>query len=178
MTEQKLIQQSIGGDINSFSQLIEIYQDTLACYLLTQTRNKEDTEDIVQETFISAHKYLKSYNPQWKFKTWLFTIARRLLYNYYKKIKEVDYTLKEPFDSIDDSFIDNNNIWLTIKRIVSQQSFDVLWFFYSEELSIKEIAKILQCTQSWVKMSMFRSKRKLAKNKEIESFFNDLIIVG
>jgi RNA polymerase sigma-70 factor (ECF subfamily) len=178
MKEQDIINKILDGDIESFSILIDSYQDILSAYLLTQTRNKEDAEDIVQETFINAHKYLNSYNSQWKFKSWLFIIAKRLLYNYYKKIRTLDYSDLESYDSINECSIEESNIWAIIKSSLNQHAFDVIWFYYSEELTIKEIAKILQCTHSRVKMSLFRSKRKLAQIKEIESLFNDLVLVG
>lgn len=178
MTEQEKIHKVIGGDIDIFSQLIEPYQKILSGYLLTQTCSKEDAEDVLQETFINAHRYLHSYNSQWKFKTWLFTIAKRVLYSYYKNRIEFDCSNIESFDSINDYSIEENNIWAVVKRNLNQYAFDVIWFYYSEELTIKEIAKILHCTQSRVKMSLFRSKRKLAQIKEIESLFNDLILVG
>ncbi len=176
MQEKQLINEIIAGKCEKFSQLIKSHQQALSCYLLTNTKNKEDAEDILQETFLNAYKYLSSYNPKWKFKSWLFTIARRLLYKYYQQ-KEMPDFIQPQYVEIEDCFIQTNNIWSTVKRIVNQQSFDVLWLFYSEEFSIKEIACILNCSQSRVKMCLYRSRKKLAKNTEVQSYFNELVTV-
>ena len=77
--------------------------------------------------------------------------------------------------------IDENN---TVRAIdayadgldLNQQAFDVLWFYYVEEFSIKEISQILHSSQSWVKMTLFRSKRKLAKNENIYTLFQQVLI--
>ena len=79
---------------------------------------------------------------------------------------------------LDTVSIDQSNIWLQIKKMLSATAYDVLWFFYIEELSIKEIAKILQCSQSWVKISLFRSKKKLATSKKIKVLSEDFLLEG
>lgn len=178
MKEIELIHSAKNGDVDSFSKLLLLHQGALSCYLLTACKNKHDAEDILQDTFISAYKYLASYNVTWKFKTWLFTIAKRLLYKHYKQKHNKEEPRFEQQTYIDEGGSHETNIWPIIKKHVSKQSFDVLWFFYSEEFSIKEIAQILHCSQSWVKMSLFRSKKKLGKNTEIQNLFLDLITVG
>ena len=70
---------------------------------------------------------------------------------------------------------EKDNIWVHIKEILKQDAYDVLWFFYVEQFSIKEIAKILQRSQSWVKISLYRSKKKLLKNEIIQSLSEDFI---
>ena len=182
MNEQSLIQQAQAdmannGVTSSFSQLVTLYQARLYQYLLARCHNSHDAEDILQETFINAYKYLSSYNPQWQFSTWLFTIANRLikkqqkLYSQNDELSSIDMTTE-----LDAISIDQNNIWLQIKKMLSATAYDVLWFFYIEGLSIKEIAKVLQCSQSWVKISLFRSKKKLAASKKIKNLSDDFLL--
>ncbi|MBL4773266.1 MAG: sigma-70 family RNA polymerase sigma factor [Alcanivoracaceae bacterium] len=185
MREQNLIQRaqkdsaSNNGVTSSFSQLVTLYQARLYQYLLARCHNSYDAEDVLQETFISAYKYLHSYNPQWQFSTWLFTIANRLI----KKQKKLYYQNNEVVSinhttDLDTALMDQSNIWVQIKKILSSAAYDVLWFFYIEELTIKEIAKILQYSQSWVKISLFRSKKKLAINKKIKILSQDFLMEG
>jgi RNA polymerase sigma-70 factor (ECF subfamily) len=179
MTELEIIESIKKGNNNDFSTLVDSYQNQLSCYLLSKCHNRQDAEDILQETFISAYKYLHSYNPEWKFSTWLFTIAKRLLSKHYKKSENTIYET-EPLaiTTTEDENLFVENIWITIKATVNKSSFDTLWFYYCEEFSIKEIAQILHCSQSWVKMTLYRSKKKLAKNTEIKSYFEDCYITG
>jgi RNA polymerase sigma-70 factor (ECF subfamily) len=177
MNEQSIIQKAINGDHSCFSQLVSAYQKQLATYLVSRCHNSHDAEDIMQETFINAYKYLHSYKSQWQFSTWLYTIANRLI-NKHKQpfFFSNEFLVSEQTTSIDESLKDQQNIWYTIKGVVSNRAFDVLWFFYVEEFTIKEIAQILQSSQSLVKMSLYRSKRKLAKNENIYSLFQQVLI--
>jgi RNA polymerase sigma-70 factor (ECF subfamily) len=176
MNEQIIIQQAMDGDHKSFSLLVAAYQNQLATYLVSRCHNTHDAEDIVQETFINAYKYLRSYKSQWQFSTWLYTIANRLINKHKKQFfSNKEQLISQKTTAIDESFKDDMNIWYTIKSIINNQAFDVLWFYYVEEFSIKEIAQILHSSQSWVKMTLFRSKRKLAKNENIYSLFQQLL---
>ncbi|VAW44873.1 hypothetical protein MNBD_GAMMA03-1617 [hydrothermal vent metagenome] len=177
MSERILIQQAKSGCQASFSQLIKVYQTRLYQYLLARCQNSYDADDVLQDTFISAYKYLHSYNDNWQFNTWLFTIANRLI----KKQHKFSYQYDE-LPTIDTSVeleelsIDENNIWVQIKKVVNSQSYDLLWFFYVEELSIKEIAQILQKSQSWVKIVLYRSKKKLSINSSIIALSKDYLM--
>lgn len=177
MDEQKLIHEAKNGVTNSFSQLVINHQARLYQYLLARCHNSYDADDVLQETFISAYKYLHTYKEQWKFSTWLYTIANRLIgkhgkfYRQYEDLSEINASVElEEFE------VDKNNIWVQIKKIVKSDAYDVLWFFYVEDLSIKEIAQILQRSQSWVKISLFRSKKKLAHSDEIKVLSKDYLI--
>ncbi len=169
MTEQQLIKQAQQGATNCFTQLVASYQARLYSYLLARCQNRFDADDVLQETFISAFKYLKTYDAQWQFSTWLFTIARRIL----SKLKTVYHTAIEAvsgqeYMTEEDPFaVDQNNIWNIIKQDVSPKNYDVLWFFYVEQASIKEIAHIMNQSESWVKTNLHRSKMKLSNNSEL-----------
>ncbi len=147
-----------------------LYQARLYSYLLARCQNSHDADDVLQETFISAFKYLKSYDAQWQFSTWLFTIARRIL----SKLKVVYHVTldaingHEPVTEQNPFELDQNNIWRLIKQDLTPASYDVLWFFYAEQASIKDIAHIMNQSESWVKTNLHRSKIKLSNNSELE----------
>lgn len=170
MNEQQLIIKAQQGATHCFSQLVASYQARLYSYLLARCQNSFDADDVLQETFISAYKYLKSYDNQWQFSTWLFTIARRIL----SKLKlvyhvSIDAISGKEFIVEEDPFaIDQNNIWNIIKQDLKPQEYDLLWFFYMEQASIKEIAHIMNKSESWVKTKLHRSKMKLSNNSALE----------
>ena len=77
VTDEQLVEDSLAGSALAFSQLVERYQERLLRYLVTRSGNRADAEDAVQDTFISAYRYLYSYNPRWAFSTWIYRIAIR-----------------------------------------------------------------------------------------------------
>jgi len=179
MNEQTLIKQAQNGVTSSFSKLVTLYQTRLYQYLLARCYNSHDADDVLQETFISAFKYIQSYQVKWKFSTWLFTIAKRLIKKqhilYYRPDSSIDI-LALRYDNIEVDVIEQNNIWCQVKIILKADAYDVLWFFYVEGLRLNEIAHILQRSQSWVKISLYRSKKKLACNKNMQLIFKDFLL--
>ena len=171
MSEVDLIHESKNGVISSFEKLVALYQTRLYSFLLVRCHNQHDADDILQETFIRAYKYIKSYNAQWAFSTWLFTIARKLLI----KSNPVYF---QPFDDNATSSnsiakcnqdIDSNNLWKLIKKHLNKNCYDALWFYYMEGFSIEEISSVLNKSQSWVKTNLHRSKMKLSLVSELRN---------
>lgn len=169
MTEQQLIIEAKKGSTNCFTQLVGLYQLRLYSYLLARCERSHDADDVLQETIINAYKYIQSYDSQWKFSTWLFTIARRIL-SKLKPFQHLSYDASNHDQQIEhDPFeIDKSNIWLLIKNELKSDEYDALWFFYNDQSSIRDIAKIMEKTESWVKTSLRRSKIKLSNNSSLE----------
>ena len=73
----RTIQRVLNGDVDAFRLLVERYQGPLFSMVGNLVRDKDDRDDITQETFLAAYLHLGSYDPQKaKFSTWLLTIAR------------------------------------------------------------------------------------------------------
>jgi RNA polymerase sigma-70 factor (ECF subfamily) len=177
--ELKLIHAAKNGDKTSFSELLKLHQVKLRTYLIARCHSMHDADDVLQETCINAYKYLHTYNEKWQFNTWLFTIANRLIkkqQNFY--INHVEMSEVSDFNEPDELRIDVDNIWIQLKKHLSQQAYNVIWLFYVEDLSTKEIAHILQRSNSWVKIILYRSRKKLAANKNLRKLSNDYLMGG
>lgn len=167
ISDEKLVEESLAGSELAFSELVDRYQDRLLRYLLTRCRNRADAEDAVQDTFISAYRYLYSYNPRWRFSTWIYRIAIR---NAARQSKDdvralevlVDEDAPDPLETwIVDS--DHENVWLTARRLLSGDAYAAMWLRYVEDMSIKEVARALDKTQSWAKVTLLRGRRRLSE---------------
>ena len=78
---RELIGRSIGGDLTAFRALMESHQRYAYAVALPLLRDEERANDAVQEAFIRVWKNLRSYRPEVKFTTWLYTIVVRLCYD-------------------------------------------------------------------------------------------------
>jgi RNA polymerase sigma-70 factor, ECF subfamily len=84
------IQRVLAGDRDAFRLLVERYQGPLLCLVGNIFADKNDCDDIAQDTFLAAYRRLGSYDPtKAKFSTWLLTIARNKCVNRHKKRKPV-----------------------------------------------------------------------------------------
>jgi len=69
------VQQARSGDLASFEALVEKYEQRLFGLALRMVRQREDAQEVVQETLLSAVEHLKDYRGESSFKSWLFAIA-------------------------------------------------------------------------------------------------------
>jgi RNA polymerase sigma-70 factor (ECF subfamily) len=166
ITDEQLVEESLAGSALAFSELVERYQERLLRYLVTRSANRADAEDAVQDTFISAYRYLYSYNPRWRFSTWIYRIAiRNAARQSPGTVRDVDLIADngapDPLQECMDAS-DRENVWLTAKRLLNQDAYAAMWLRYVEDMSIKEVAKALDKTQSWTKVNLLRGRRSLA----------------
>ncbi len=153
------------GSVTAFSELVENYQERLLRFLVTRCRSRADAEDAIQDTFISAFRYIGSYNPRWKFSTWLFRIALR---NAAKTAEQMDAldsdvptTTADPLEACIVAS-ERENLWLTARRLLSTDAYSAMWLRYAEDMSVKDIAGTLQKPMSWTKVTLMRSRRRLS----------------
>jgi len=85
--DEVLVRKVLEGDISSFTVLVKRYQDRLYSFLPKITYSKEDAEEILQDVFLRAYKYLYRYNEKWSFSTWIYKIAANTYKSGYKKRK-------------------------------------------------------------------------------------------
>jgi len=165
-TDEQLVEDSLAGSALAFSQLVERYTERLLRFLLTRTGNRADAEDAVQDTFISAYRYLHSYNPRWRFSTWIYRIAiRNVARQPASSTHEVDLIADEnTADPLEACIVasERNNVWLTAKRLLKPDAYSAMWLRYAEDMSVREVAQTLDKTQSWAKVTLLRGRRALS----------------
>jgi RNA polymerase sigma-70 factor (ECF subfamily) len=83
--EIRVIRHAKQGDPAAFAQLIESHQERLYRFLLRTSNQTELVEDAVQDAFTRVLKNIDRFDERYRFSTWLFTIARRLLLNSLQK---------------------------------------------------------------------------------------------
>ena len=96
-SDAQLVSAALEGDQGAYTLLMERHKDPLRLYVnefIMHLKNSdgiielaEEPQDIVQEAFQKAFQALPSYNPQYKFSTWLFNIARNIAIDYSRKRK-------------------------------------------------------------------------------------------
>jgi RNA polymerase sigma-70 factor, ECF subfamily len=75
LDESALIAQSREGDAEAYGQLVRRYQSKIFRLAQHITQNREDAEDVLQETFLKAYEHLDQFQGNSKFYTWIVRIA-------------------------------------------------------------------------------------------------------
>src|SRR5438477_10925399 len=77
-TDEELVARSIGGDADSFNELILRWERPIFALAYRQIGREEDARDVCQETFLRAYRALSGFRGQAKFSSWLYRIALNL----------------------------------------------------------------------------------------------------
>jgi RNA polymerase sigma-70 factor (ECF subfamily) len=88
-TDQDLITLARSGSEKAYRELLDRYQRPVFSLVYRMVRDRELAEDLAQETFIKVFNHLGSYNPAYKFSSWIFKIASNLAIDALRK-KELD----------------------------------------------------------------------------------------
>ena len=85
--KEEALRSARAGDINAFQTLFAEFQDQLRSFLYRLLTDRNDVEDLAQDTFIRAFKKISTFNGDSSLKTWVFTIATNLAYDHLRKLK-------------------------------------------------------------------------------------------
>lgn len=162
--DEQLVAGALAGNDAAFGMLIDRYQERLLRFLLTRSRCRADAEDALQDTLINACRYLPSYNPRWRFSTWIYRIAIR------EAARNAAVLAAVPADDIaaaDDPLAsciavsERENLWLTAKRLLSPDMYTALWLHYAEDMPVSDIARSMDRSMPWTKVALHRGRRRL-----------------
>jgi RNA polymerase sigma-70 factor, ECF subfamily len=167
------------GDHTAFRQLVERHQHSLVGTITKMLGNDSDSEDIAQQVFIRIWKHSKRYKPENKFTTYLYTIARNLVYNESRRRSRKktssadqlaeDHHLQFPANSShepDNSLIEaelRDAIDTAIQTLPENQRLAVILRRY-ENVPYEEIAFILNTSVPSVKSLLFRARTTLREH--------------
>ena len=89
-----------------FEELYEKYHDDIFNFLFYMVRNREQTEDLVQEVYIKVLRSYKRFKGKSSEKTWLLSIARHVAIDFFRKQKSWRRKMSEKFDWNDERLCD------------------------------------------------------------------------
>jgi len=87
MDHEALLQQAMNKDINAFQTLFLDFQPQLKSYLYRLLTDRNDVEDLAQDTFVRAFDKMDTFKGTSSLKTWVFQIGTNLAYDYLRKRK-------------------------------------------------------------------------------------------
>ncbi|HEX4772073.1 MAG TPA: sigma-70 family RNA polymerase sigma factor [Bryobacteraceae bacterium] len=177
--EADLVARAKAGDAEAFSELVRHYDRRVYRMAKQITQNDEDTEDVLQETFLKAYTHLDDFQGNSKFYTWLVRIAvNEALMKLRKRRSDRTVPLDEPVDTGEDEIVREIAVWdeNPEQQYSREELADILDEAIAtlkpsyrnvfvlrdiEELSIQETAEALNQSISAVKSSLLRARLQL-----------------
>ncbi|RYF99782.1 MAG: sigma-70 family RNA polymerase sigma factor [Chitinophagaceae bacterium] len=177
-TDTEIIERTLGGDTRVFSELVKRYQNLVFSITTRYTSNREDAEEIAQDTFIKAFKSLKDFRGESKFSTWLYTITTTSCLSFLRKKKLDVHSLdnEHVFAAADnqDSGFSANQVEAKSRQTMVNKAIamlgpddaNILTLFYKGEQSLDEIAKVMGIEANAVKVRLHRARGRLKEKMQ------------
>ncbi|TFG99338.1 MAG: sigma-70 family RNA polymerase sigma factor [Calditrichales bacterium] len=172
-TDASLMQRFQAGDKEAFHALYERYAQSVLRYLFRMLGGDDSrAQDILQDVFLRVAGKPHYFNPEFRFSTWLFSIASNLCKNEYRyqAIRRnydpsVDLDIYGQKNADVDKKLDmktfENALQAELMQLETEQR-SIFLLRHQENYSIKEIARILDCPEGTVKSRLFNVSKKLA----------------
>ena len=185
--EEELVLTAKAGSHTAFGELQKIYSHRLYSRILSITRNREDAEDALQETFLRAYRALPAFEGRSKFLSWLTRIAiNSALMVIRKHRSRREMSFEQQLGVEDDSlFLDVRNDAPDPEELCDQKQRSrailhaidrldpnlriPLYIWISQEHSIKEIAQTLGISLASAKSRLHRARKRLIQSPALRS---------
>jgi RNA polymerase sigma-70 factor (ECF subfamily) len=184
VTDESLLAAHLRGDKAAFRELVRRYADSLLGYLFRMTGNRDQAEDLFQETFKKVHEKAHTFRGP-RLKSWLFTIATRVALDSFRRRKRarvlsldqendcgpndipslaaatVDPAATDPADDV----VREEQVQQVrdaVDALPPRQRATLVLAYY-QQLSYPEVAQVLGCSLGTVKTQMSRALARLAR---------------
>lgn len=179
LTDEELIRRFQAGDEAAFEEIVYRYSDRLMNFAYRFVLNREESEDIVQDTFLKVYQNRHAYREIAKFSTWIYTITGNLAKTVLRKRrnrklfffsrlgpedKDMDFPSKDrkPENKIEGQF-DERIIQRAIKKL-PEHFRTVIILRDIQELSYEEISNIINAPLGTVKSRINRARLRLQED--------------
>ena len=174
--DRRLVQAARNGDRAAFRTLVERHQRRVFAVALALLKNREDALDIVQETFLRAHRGLDKFDGDSQLFTWLYRIAHNLCIDHLRRRRFETVQLDERIevaderDQLDTDPVRNimndelrGKILAALDKLTPAHR-EVLMLREVEGLSYKEIADATDCNIGTVMSRLFHARKNLERH--------------
>ena len=179
-TDTELVGRTLDGDTEAFERIVSRYQSLICSLTYSATGNLGQSQDLAQETFITAWKHLRLLREREKLRAWLCGIARRIIGKALRRDGHEPAHKAEPLEIIEESA---DAAPLPSEHVITREEEAILWrslgripeiyreplvLFYREHQSIETVAASLDLSEDAVKQRLSRGRKLL--QQEVLSF--------
>jgi RNA polymerase sigma-70 factor (ECF subfamily) len=177
------------GNRFAFQQLVTMFEQKIFRMIYYRTRSRLDAEDMCQEVFLKAYRHLKRLKEPARFESWLYRIAANRVNDHFrrKKFRALFSALPENDHDLDlapdrdeplpvEEKLARAAFWRRVQQMLdglSRMEREVFLLRFLDELGIKEIAEVLDKSESTVKTHLYRALEKFKGDKAFRDFLKE-----
>jgi len=164
--ENKLIDRILAGDEQVYARLVDHYKSYAFTIAFKIVKNRSEAEEATQDAFIKAFRYLKGFNRQARFSTWLYRIVFNTAVSYKRKNRHI----MSDIEKADRPAPSENPMEVLDKQVFVSQAMGhlneadqlALQLFYIKEFSLEEVSEMMGQTVNTLKVRIHRARQRLA----------------
>jgi RNA polymerase sigma-70 factor (ECF subfamily) len=174
--EKELLSRTVSGDKEAFGQLYDFYAPRIFRFIRLKVGSQTLAEDLSSESFLRIWEYLQEGEREIEesFQALLYKIARNLIIDYYKRKSSQEILMDDDFKEflerqlISDDTRLNEDTEAVHRALVNikEEYQDVIIWYYIDELSVPEIAKIMDKSQGAIRVLIHRGLKSLKEHLE------------
>jgi len=179
-TDEELVARSVGGDLDSFNQLVRRWERPIYALAYRVIGREEEARDVCQEAFLRAFRSLGGFKGHAKFSSWLYRITLNLCRDWIRRERRapfvptpegvdlVELAGEQGAESIEDVVTRNDlgrRVARAMKKLPEEQRTAIILKEY-QGLTFQEIADLLNCPVSTIKTRLYQGLHVLRRELE------------
>lgn len=181
----EIINKCLEGNDLAFEELVTRYKKLVFNTSYRMLGSYEEAEDASQEAFIRMYRFLRRYDPQYKFSTWAMKITTNYCLDLLRKRKGETLPIEEQYDLKDEGLTPEEEYMRHEKQLMVRKAIDslpakykeLIILFHNKGLSYSEIMEVTGESLTIVKNRLYRARQMLKdslekSDKEGESIWN------
>jgi len=186
-----LVQEACAGGRAAFNQLIDRFQPDIFRMIFYRTQSQMDAEDITQDVFLQAYQHISTLKTPERFRGWLYRIALNRIRDFYRRkrlrslfrilperpeVNDIDNSLFQPPEA--ETRLNRMDFWNAVQAMLkklSKSESEVFLLRFMDHLGIREIAQVLNKSESTVKTLLYRSLGKFKKDRSLRVLLKETV---
>ncbi len=164
--ENELIDQVLAGKEDCFAVLVDEYKSYAYTIAFKVLNNRADAEEAAQDSFIKAFHYLKNFNRQARFSTWLYRIVFNTAVSHKRKNRQTFSSIEHHDKAADsDTTLEKDDRQVYVSKAMDQLNEAdklAIQLYYIKEFSLEEVAKMMGQNMNTLKVRVHRARQRLA----------------
>ncbi len=171
-TDNYLVDEVMAGRASAFAVLVERYKDMVFTLSVSLLRDRQEAEEVAQDTFVKAYKALSKFQNKSKFSTWIYRIVYNESISRLRRKKTNLISVEDlSYGELPDSFEEMEPEWVQKEErkrklfeaisFLKEEEKAIIMLYYFENCRIDEISDITSLSNENVKTKLFRARKKL-----------------
>jgi RNA polymerase sigma-70 factor, ECF subfamily len=150
----------------AFERLTPLFQTKVYRLVVSMIRNEARAEEVTQDIFVKVWQALPAYDGRASLSTWIYTIARNTALTHLRSEK---YREAKPLEQAREASTTPSRAGLEVERLLARlpgEQREVVELFYLQDLSIEDVAAMLEMPEGTIKSQLHRARKAMAAMME------------